>query len=77
MPKHISQEKKMLLSLKNGVIFVLVSLPITYKLVNMLTKHIGFEVCDSHGCPTPAGLAVHTVVFILLVFLSMQMKCCQ
>lgn len=42
--------------------------------LNSLTKHIGIKVCDEHGCPTPVGLAVHTLVFILLVFASMQIK---
>ena len=70
----ISQEKKALLSLKNGLLFILVSMPLTYKLVNSLTKRIGFKVSDDNGCPTPVGLAVHTLVFILLVFASMQIK---
>ena len=70
----VSQEKKALLSLKNGLLFVLISMPLTYKLVNSLTKRIGFQVSDDNGCPTPVGLAVHTLVFTLLVFISMQIK---
>lgn len=72
--RKISQKKKALISLKSGLLFLIVSLPITYKIVNSLTKHIGIKVCDEHGCPTPVGLAVHTLVFILLVFASTQIK---
>lgn len=48
-----------------ALLFAIVSSPQVYKLVNMLTSRLGLEVCDVDGCPTPLGLAVHSVVFLL------------
>jgi hypothetical protein len=33
--------------------------------MNRFTKSVGFEVCDVDGCPSPIGLAIHSVVFLL------------
>ena len=71
MSDSVSQEKKLALSLKNTVLFVLVSLPFTYKLVNKLFMG-SVNICNADGCPTIAGLAIHSVVFFLLVYISMQ-----
>lgn len=63
-------KKKLLISLLAVVIFLIVSLPVTYKLTNMaLGKIIAPTSVD--GCPTTYGLIVHTVVFFLLTLATM------
>lgn len=57
-------------SLKSGFVFFLVSNPQTYK----LTSQILGPWVAADGCPTPAGLFLHTLVFILFVFFLMKLK---
>ena len=66
-----TQQEKILYSVKAGLLFLIVSLPVTYKLTNMVGTKIGLPYSDEKGCPTMAGLIVHTLVFTLLTYLSM------
>lgn len=47
-----------------AVLFFVVSAPCTYGVVNSLTG----LVLDKKGCPTYAGVLVHTLVFALLLY---------
>ena len=55
------------------VLFFIVVNPYTYKFVNFLLKRF-FKIADKSGCPTFAGVLVHTVVFTLLLRGLMEMK---
>lgn len=67
----ISQKEKLLISLLSGVLFLVVSSPIMYKLVNSLTMRVGIDI-ETGGCPHLNGLILHSVVFVILVFIIMQ-----
>ena len=54
------------------IIFILVILPITYKITNLLLGKLIGKLCDSNGCPTQIGLIIHTVVFTLLLRYIME-----
>lgn len=58
-----------------GVIFAVISSPPVYKLVDkffaLVFRRSGI-VASPGGCPNYLGLLVHTLVFILVVFLIMQ-----
>lgn len=69
-----SNLQKWEISIFSGLLFLLIANPITFRLVNSLTKLIGFQICNAAGCPNTAGIILHTVVFILLVRLSMFIK---
>jgi hypothetical protein len=52
-----------------ALLFVVISHPVMYKLVNWLFSVItgqSFLVSDAAGCPTGFGLFLHFVVFFLL-----------
>jgi hypothetical protein len=70
----VSNSKKWKISLLAGILFLIISAPLLYKLVDGLLKKIRPElsVCDEHGCPTPLGLAIHAVVFVILTRLLMK-----
>ena len=69
-----SSYKKWQISIFSAFIFILVIHPYTYKFTqNMLGGFIG-KIADSNGCPTTLGLVVHTLVYILLVRGSMDLK---
>jgi hypothetical protein len=55
----------------SALVFFFVANPETYKLVSKL---LGDWVAGPAGCPTPAGLFLHTLVFLLLVFGLMKLR---
>ena len=61
------------ISLIAGLIFLIVSSPFLYKLVQKLMDKVAdIEIADSEGCPTLAGLILHSVVFVIIVRLMMK-----
>lgn len=66
--QELSAIQKLTVSAITGLVFLIISSPFMYRLVNAITTKIGFSVSDSEGCPTVVGLIVHTLVFILIVF---------
>lgn len=73
--KEITWEKKLGFSAIGGLIFILVSLPPVYKLVDKLFELIlsnGIIADPNTGAPTYWGIIVHAIVFTLLVFLTME-----
>lgn len=59
--------EKWLYTLYTTIVFILVSNPYTYKLVNSILGNIS----DKKGCPTAFGFVVHTIVFMLILRLIM------
>ena len=58
----------------SAFIFLLVVNPMTYKLTQSLFGGVLGRISDASGCPTTIGLALHTLVYILLVRGSMDLK---
>lgn len=67
-----SSADKWRVSLLSGLIFLLVSAPFTYDLVDKLLSPLGLNVVSSPGCPSTLGLLVHTLVFVLVIRLLMK-----
>jgi len=60
--------EKLGISVYSAFLFTLVNLPTTYALTD---KHVQQGIVDANGCPTPKGILIHTVVFMVLSFLTM------
>jgi hypothetical protein len=58
-------------TLLTTLVFVAVSNPYTYLLVNSLLGGILGSISDKKGCPTTTGFIVHTIVFTLILRLLM------
>lgn len=58
-------------TIRSMIIFLLVSLPFTYKLTNRLLGGIG-KLADASGCPTGLGLIIHSLVFGLIIYCFMK-----
>lgn len=58
-------------TLTTTLIFLLVSHPLTYKLVQKIFGRF-FTVASSSGCPTMAGFLLHTLVFTIVLRLNME-----
>ena len=69
-----SSSKKWQISIFSAFIFVLVIHPYTYMFTQKLLGGIFGKIADGSGCPTFIGLILHTIVYILLVRGSMDLK---
>jgi hypothetical protein len=58
-------------TIQSIIVFLLVSLPFTYKLTNKLLGGIIGRLADASGCPTDLGLVVHSLVFGLIIYCLM------
>lgn len=69
-----SSYKKWQISIFSAFIFILVVNPYTYKFTQKIFGGYLGKIAEVNGCPTTRGLALHTIVYILLVRGSMDMK---
>jgi len=69
-----SSYMKWQISIFSAFIFLLVSIPCTYKLTQKIFGGFLGQIADTNGCPTTRGLALHTLVYILLVRGSMELN---
>ena len=56
-----------------AILFFVVANPETYRLVNSVLGGV-VSVSDASGCPTQVGVAVHAVLFALVVSLLCRAK---
>lgn len=69
-----SSSMKWQITFFSALIFLLVIHPFTYKITQKLFGGILGKIAESNGCPTTRGLALHTLVYILLVRGSMDLN---
>ncbi len=69
-----SSYKKWQISIFSALIFIIVIHPYTYILTQKLLGGCIGKIADSSGCSTTLGLVIHTIVYILLVRGSMDLK---
>ena len=66
--KSKSNYDKWLISLRTAILFLIISSPFLYKLVNeSLGKLFGFSIATQSGCPSYSGLLLHSFVFAVLL----------
>lgn len=65
-----------LLSLLIGILFLLLSHPLTYQMTDKLLHSIRIRTSFDNvmGLPTVSGLLIHATVFTFLVFVVIQVK---
>jgi hypothetical protein len=69
-----SSYKKWQISIFSALIFIVVIHPYTYMLTQKLLGSLIGKIANNYGCPTTLGLIIHTIVYILLVRGSMDLK---
>jgi hypothetical protein len=65
------QEKKLWISLMSALVFFIVANPDTFRIMRTI---LGSWVSGPNGCPTTAGLILHTIVFMLVTWGMMNIK---
>lgn len=68
-----SSYAKWQISIFSAFIFILVVNPYTYQLTQKIFGGFLGKIAEANGCPTVTGLALHTLVYILLVRGSMDL----
>lgn len=63
-PKNADKWRYTLLT---TVIFLVVVNPMTYQLVHKLFGNVLGNIVNASGCPTMLGIAVHAIIFTLIV----------
>jgi len=70
--KLYNSADKWKVSILSGFIFMLISSPFLYQMLDKLGSVINLNIASPSGCPTFLGLFVTTVLFVLIVRLLMQ-----
>ena len=65
-------DKRILYSIQAAILFLVIASPFMYKVVQAVFGKLFTVAVD--GCPTTAGLLLHTVVFGLVVYLIMLLQ---
>jgi hypothetical protein len=69
----MTDEKKIGATIQTMIVFILVSLPMTYDLTNgIFNSYLGVRLTESTGCPNITGLLIHALVFGVIVYILMN-----
>lgn len=68
-----TQADKARYSFYSALVFLILASPIAYKLVDQLLGSI-VRIANPAGCPTTAGLVLHSIVFGIIVYGMMNIK---
>ena len=67
----VSSSVKLSATIQSIIVFIIVSLPFTYRITNHLLGGLVGKLADSSGCPTGLGLIIHSIVFGLIIYALM------
>ena len=65
------QEQKLLISIMSALVFFVIANPETFR---VMRRVFGSWVSSPTGCPSTGGLALHTIVFLLITWGMMNIK---
>lgn len=66
-----SSKDKWVISVIGGILFLIIASPFLYETVNTICSSMGLSTAVD-GCPNPAGITIHTILFILMVRILMR-----
>ena len=67
---EVNNGQKWIISLWAAIVFFILAAPFTYKFTGMLCNALNLEI-ENDGCPNLLGLAIHTVLFLIIVRIMM------
>jgi hypothetical protein len=70
MSETITEKDKWVISAVSACVFLVLSLPVVYKLTGFIFKIVGVKT-ETGGCPNFTGLLLHAIVFAILIRLIM------
>jgi len=70
--KPLTEQSKWFISSIAALIFMVVASPFMFTLTEQIINRLGLEIeTITNGCPNLNGLLIHTVVFAILIRISM------
>lgn len=71
----ILYEKKITGTIQAIIVFIIISLPMTYNFTNgIFDSLLGVQLTEYNGCPNMIGLLIHALVFGVIVYILMSMN---
>lgn len=71
----LTNEKKISATIQAIIVFIIVSLPMTYNFTNgIFDSLLGVQLTESSGCPNITGLLIHALVFGVIVYILMNIN---
>ena len=68
-----NSDKKWSISFYSGLLFFIIASPALFRIVNdLITRFGGVSILTPEGSPNIVGYLLHTIVFILIVRISME-----
>lgn len=64
----VSTSLRISATIQTIIVFLLISLPFTYKVTNRVLGGIIGKLAEPSGCPTFRGLFVHSIVFGCIIY---------
>ena len=71
MSTDLTEQGKWMISLYTVIVFFLLVNPVTFKIIDWITRKFGFPIANDKGCPNGWGLILHGIVFFFIVRLMM------
>jgi len=65
--QELTASEKWVIAVTLGLLFFILSSPAVFRVSNTVLSKLGIHTLDSDNRPTPAGWAIHIVIFVLLV----------
>jgi hypothetical protein len=62
-----SNQEKWTIAFMAGILFLIISSPFLYGVVNRITSYFGVKIIENNGSPNITGMVLHAVVFIIVV----------
>jgi hypothetical protein len=66
--------QKLMGTLISVIVFIIISLPTTYKVTNSILGEAVGSLANTEGSPTMYGIVVHSIVFGIIIFILMGLK---
>ena len=70
MAKDLNETDKWMISVFSALIFILIASPFMFKLTGSIFASMGLTI-QHDGCPNWIGIIIHSIVFAILIRLSM------
>ena len=71
-PKNeLTDQQKWLAAIVAGFLFIVLSTPMTYQVMNGVTSSFGLNIANKHGCPNMGGVILNSIIFILIIRMLM------
>lgn len=70
--KPYTDRDKWIVAIISAILFLIISSPFMYSLINDFSSSFGLILSDGRGCPLISGLIINSLIFMLVIRLLMR-----